>query len=257
MAATLDLPAPASSTTDNSSPPPPRTAPDPNAALQALLADSAHARLSTPFAFRLPLATTIAAATGFLLGISHGTAEAGLRFRAENAHRFPTTQTGWYLYHKSKNYHILLGGIKEGVRMAGKQAVWVGVFFGMEECIDRGRAGVVRQWRRRGGKGVDVGVGVGVREEERAVAGNRDFVSSVLAGLGTAGAFSAWNRFPVPTAARVAKMGAKVGLAFGLLQDATSLLRGRRLGYVEFVKRHTIGMSKPLIESDGVAATAG
>ncbi|KAK5122555.1 hypothetical protein LTR85_003818 [Meristemomyces frigidus] len=221
---------------------------DSNAPFNQLLADSAQSRLSIPFAFRLPLATTIASFAGFLLGISHGTTEAGLRFRAENAHRFPTTQTGWYLYHKSKNYHILLGGIKEGLKMAGKQAVWVGVFFGMEECIDRGRAGVVRQW-----KGFR-----GASEEERMIAGNRDFVSSVLAGLGTAGAFSAWNRFPVPTAARVAKMGAKVGLGFGLLQDLTSLLRGRRLGYVEFVKRHTIGTGGgPLIESDGVAATAG
>lgn len=45
------------------------------------------------------------------------------------------------------------------------------------------------------------------------------------------------DRFPVPTAARVAKLGLKYGLAFGLVQDAVSLLRGRRLGYVEFVKR--------------------
>jgi len=185
--------------------------------------------------------------TGFILGIYHGSAESGLRFRAENAHRFPTTQTGWYLYHKSKNYHMALGGIKEGMKMGLKQSAWVGVFFGMEECIDRGRAGVVRQWR--GFRGI--------REEERLVAGNRDFVSSVLAGLGTAGAFSAWNRFPVPTAARVAKLGAKVGLAFGVLQDMASILRGRRLGYVEFIKRHTFGATETIIDTDGVAATAG
>lgn len=212
--------------------------------------DISHARLSTPFAFRLPLAATAAAATGFVLGMSHGSAESGLRFRAENAHRFPSTQTGWYLYHKSKNYHIALGGIKEGVRMAGKQAVWVGVFFGMEECIDRGRAGVVRQWT--GFRGAS--------DEERTMAGSRDFVSSVLAGMGTAGAFSAWNRFPVPTAARMAKMGAKFGLAFGVLQDVVSVVRGRRLAYLDFIKRHTIGMGGPLIGGDGgdgVAATAG
>jgi hypothetical protein len=42
----------------------------------------------------------------------------------------------------------------------------------------------------------------------------------------------------------VAKMGAKVGLLFGVLQDAVSMMRGRRLGYVEFVKRHTVGVSE-------------
>jgi len=66
--------------------------------------------------------------------------------------------------------------------------------------------------------------------------------------MGTAGAFSAWNRFPIPTAARVAKLGAKVGLAYGLLQDAVSLLRGRRLGYADFIRRHTWGT----IEEDRV-----
>ncbi|KAA8574705.1 hypothetical protein EYC84_003955 [Monilinia fructicola] len=35
------------------------------------------------------------------LGISHGSQTAGLRFRAENAHRLPTSPTGWYLYHKT------------------------------------------------------------------------------------------------------------------------------------------------------------
>lgn len=233
-------------------PPPPTnphlaTRPDPNAALSALLASRGNDRLSIPFPLRLPLATLIASASGFTLGLYHGSAESGFRFRAENAHRFPTTQTGWYLYHKSKNYHMALGGVYEGFKMAGRLGVWVGVFVGMEEFIDRGRAGVVRQWRGFRGKS----------EEERLVAGNRDFVSSVFAGLGTAGAFSAWNRFPVPTAARLARMGAKYGLAYGVVQDLVSLLRGRRLGYVEFIKRHTIGTRETIIDMDGVAAAAG
>ncbi|KAI7170993.1 hypothetical protein KC352_g24994, partial [Hortaea werneckii] len=168
---------------------------------------------------------------GFALGTYHGSSESGLRFRAENAHRFPTTQTGWYLYHKSKNYHMALGGIKEGLKMGARQAGWVGVFVGMEECIDRGRAGVVRMYREVRGTAA----------EERIVAGNRDFVSTVLAGIGTAGLFSVWHQFPVPTAARVAKMGARIGLVYGVLQDCVGALRGRRLGYVEFIKRHTIG----------------
>ncbi|KAI7282263.1 hypothetical protein KC345_g3625 [Hortaea werneckii] len=188
-------------------------------------------RLSTPFPFRLPLAMALSSCAGFALGTYHGSSESGLRFRAENAHRFPTTQTGWYLYHKSKNYHMALGGIKEGLKMGARQAGWVGVFVGMEECIDRGRAGVVRMYREVRG----------MAAEERIVAGNRDFVSTVLAGIGTAGLFSVWHQFPVPTAARVAKMGARIGLVYGVLQDCVGALRGRRLGYVEFIKRHTIG----------------
>lgn len=206
-----------------------------------------HDRLSTPFPLRLPLAMALSSFAGFALGTFHGSSEAGLRFRAENAHRFPTSQAGWYLYHKSKNYHMALGGIYEGMRMAARQAAWVGVFVGMEECIDRGRAGVVRMWREV----------KGTAAEEKLVAGNRDFVSTVLAGLGTAGAFSAWHHFPVPTTARVAKLGAKVGLAYGILQDIAGALRGRRLGYVEFIKRHTVGSQEEETPAQPVAVAAG
>jgi hypothetical protein len=82
---------------------------------------SSH-RLSIPFALRLPALVAVGATSGSLLGLIHGANETGLRFRAENAHRLPATQTGWYLYHKSKNYVAMLGGIKEGVRMAGKRS---------------------------------------------------------------------------------------------------------------------------------------
>lgn len=141
---------------------------------------------------------------------------------------------------------MALGGIKEGLKMGARQAGWVGVFVGMEECIDRGRAGVVRMYREVRGTAA----------EERIVAGNRDFISTVLAGIGTAGLFSVWHQFPVPTAARVAKMGARIGLVYGVLQDCVGALRGRRLGYVEFIKRHTIG-TKEDESVETMAAAAG
>ncbi|TKA72260.1 hypothetical protein B0A55_06809 [Friedmanniomyces simplex] len=186
----------------------------PLTAREAYLAlhNPAHDRLSIPFPLRLPLALTLAAISGTVLGLSQGGLVAGLRFRAENAHRQPTTQTGWYLYHKSKNYHVALGGVLEGFKMAGKLGVWVGVFVAMEEGLDRGRAGAVRVWR-----GVR-----GVKEEDGLVEGSRDFLSTMLAGLGTAGAFSAWNGFPVATTVRTAKMGAKVGLGFGVAEDVVT-----------------------------------
>lgn len=119
-------------------------------------------RLSTPFYFRFPAATAVAFFTGLSLGLSHGSKTAGLRFRAENSHRFPTTATGWYLYHKSKNYHWMLGGLKEGMKMGAKVAFWGGGFFYVEEAVDRMR-------------------------------GRKDFLSTVLAGLSIAGGFSAWS----------------------------------------------------------------
>ncbi|KAK1093055.1 hypothetical protein LTR48_003101 [Friedmanniomyces endolithicus] len=192
------------------------------------LHNPAHDRLSIPFPLRLPLALILAAVSGSVLGLSQGGLVAGLRFRAENAHRQPNTQTGWYLYHKSKNYHVALGGVLEAFKMAGKLGLWVGMFVTMEEGLDRGRAGLVRVWRGvRGGK-----------EEDVLVESSRDFVSTALAGLGTAGAFT--------------RMGAKVGFGFGIAEDVVSVLRGRRVGYVEFVKRHLLGGSESkLVASAG------
>ncbi|SMR41633.1 unnamed protein product [Zymoseptoria tritici ST99CH_1A5] len=197
-------------------------------------------RLSLSPMYRLPLGMLLGFASGGLLGMAKGSQDAGFRFTAENAHRQPKTQTGWYLYHKSKNYNTIFGGVKEGFKQAWRYTFWVGMYFAMEEGVDRGRAASVRTWRglrRRKGES-------GAEAEARQIAGNRDCLSSMFAGLGTAGIFSAWNRFPLPTAARTAKLGAKAGFGFGLLQDAVSLVRGRRVGYVEFVKRVTLGSSE-------------
>ncbi|GAB7363250.1 hypothetical protein MBLNU230_g3532t1 [Neophaeotheca triangularis] len=213
-----------------------------------------NARLSLPLPMRLPVTTLLASVSGFSLGALHGGTTTSLRFRAENAHRLPDTQTGWYLYHKSKNYHVALGSLYEGCKMGFRLAAIAGLYVGMEEGVDRARAAAARVWRKdvkglREGEEIDelgnmvlrpVALGAGEREMD----GNRDFVSSVFAGLGTAGVFSAWNRFPVPTAARLARMGAKVGLGFGLLQDALGYARGRKLGYVESVKRTVMGRGK-------------
>ena len=187
-------------------------------------------RLSIPSFIRLPTATAGAFITGMVLGLSHGSKTAGLRFRAENSHRFPTTSAGWYLYHKSKNYHAMLGGIKEGMKMGFKLSFWAGSFFLVEEAVDQLR-------------------------------GTKDFLSTVVAGLSISGAFSAWStysiresnseyqltmtgtdRFPLHTAARTSKVGLIGGLSYGLVQDALGLARGRRLGYVDFLlgRRHDV-----------------
>lgn len=125
------------------------------------------ARLSTSPLIRIPAVTLLAGVVGAALGVSHGSTMAGLRFRAENTHRLPDSQVGWYLYHKSKNYHMMLGGIKEGLKMSAKVGFWAGSFFLVEEAVDQAR-----------GEG-----------------GKKDFLSSTVAGMGVAGGFSLWSRF--------------------------------------------------------------
>ena len=200
-------------------------------------------RLSLPFPTRLTLASLTASFSGFALGAAKGMKDSELRFRAENAHRLPTTTTGWYLYHKSKNYNALLGGIKEGARMAGRLTVWAGVFFAVEEGVDRGRARIVRIYRNTLGAPRPSTFNTLEEEEEEEdaprlsqIAGNRDFLSTGFAGLGTGGVFAAWYRMPLPTATRLMKMGLKYGLLWGLVQDVVNVIKGRRVGYVEFGK---------------------
>ncbi|KAL2063625.1 hypothetical protein VTL71DRAFT_5430 [Oculimacula yallundae] len=163
-------------------------------------------RFSFPFGMRLPIATSISFVSGLVLGMSHGSQMAGFRFRAENAHRLPSSSTGWYLYHKSKNYNMALGGIKEGLKMGAKVSFWTAGFFSIEEMFDRYR-------------------------------GTKDFVNTVIASLSVAGGFSLWNRFPITTAARTAKTSLAIGLAYGLAQDAVGAARGRPLGWVDFIRR--------------------
>jgi hypothetical protein len=152
----------------------------------------------------------------------------------------------------------MLGGIKEGFKMGGRLSFWTAIFFVFEEAVDRFRGAVVRnligfkerrrEERQRRLMGDDVyetpaeqALGLEHLHNERGVWVQRDFMSTVVAALGTAGGFSAWNRFPVQTAARTATMGLKFGLAFGLMQDVLSVARGRRVGYVEFVRRQFFG----------------
>ena len=121
--------------------------------------------MGLPFGMRLPLATSISFLVGMGLGLSHGSQVAGLRFRAENAHRLPSTPTGWYLYHKSKNYNMAFGGVKEGIKMGAKVSFWTTCFFSIEETFDRYR-------------------------------GTKDFINTVIASLTVAGGFSLRSMSP-------------------------------------------------------------
>ncbi|SPJ76335.1 uncharacterized protein FTOL_06066 [Fusarium torulosum] len=126
----------------------------------------AFPRLSVVTPTRLMLGTLSSALVGFSLGATQGGQMAQLRFRAEHAHKMPDTTTGWYFYHKSKNYHAMQGGIREGFRMGLKTGFWSLMALSLESTVDRYR-------------------------------GASDMFSTTIATLTVAGAFSLWRKWSI------------------------------------------------------------
>lgn len=122
-------------------------------------------RLGIDIRQRLPSTTIGSFSAGMIIGSAHGTKMAAYRFRAENAHRFPTSAKGWYQYHRNKNYAVIVGGVREGVRMGLKIGTAALAFCLFEETADH------------------------VRNDRR------DFLSTVVAGLSLSGIYSMLGRF--------------------------------------------------------------
>lgn len=162
---------------------------------------------------------------GLALGAAKGGPITGDRYRAENAHRFPVSRSGWYLYHKTKNYHIIVGSAKEGVKFGLGLMVWATLFGVTEEMIDRSRA---RLFASR-------------EEDEDRISGQRDAISTVMAALTVAGAYSWKSGFDHYAAARMSKMAIKYSLIYGLAQDLLASLRGDRPAYVSWMIGKTTG----------------
>ncbi len=121
-----------------------------------------QSRLSLPSSVRIPIVSFTSFAIGMGLGLVQGSKMAGLRFRAEHAHKLPTTAIGWYMYHKSKNYNLALGGVREGLKMGAKVSVWTAGLLATEAWWDYYR-------------------------------GTADVVNTVAASVTVAGAFSLWS----------------------------------------------------------------
>ncbi|PSR80791.1 hypothetical protein BD289DRAFT_373489 [Coniella lustricola] len=169
--------------------------------------DRENSRLHMLPPLRILLASFSSFCVGAALGLSHGGKMAGLRFRAEHAHKLPATSTGWFMYHKSKNYTMMREGIKEGLRMGCRVSFWTTAMFAIETLYDSYRQ-------------------------------SNDFVNTVLASVTVAGGFSLWNRFSLATTARATKSALVVGLVYGGLQDVMGAARGRPIGYMDWVRRH-------------------
>ncbi|KAF8502483.1 hypothetical protein JB92DRAFT_2973525 [Gautieria morchelliformis] len=127
------------------------------------------------------------ATAGATIGLFRGTRTASLQFLAENAHRAPKTLQGWYFYNKTKNYRMILGGLRQGgvdgIRMGITGMGWVGFEEGLR------RAGL-------------------------------DEVKEVGAGVGTAGTFSAIYRLPWIAARRAMLLGLLAGTTMRILRLA-------------------------------------
>lgn len=117
-------------------------------------------RLGMEIKDRLPYTAFAAFSVGMAIGSSYGAKKAAYQFRAENAHRFPTTSTGWFQYHKTKNYKAIVGGVQEGMKMGFKLGAGAMAFCLFEETVDCAR-------------------------NDR-----RDFLSTVIAGLSFSGIYS-------------------------------------------------------------------
>jgi hypothetical protein len=76
---------------------------------------------------------------GFVFGSYLGGRQSGLQYLAENAHRLPRTKADWYFYHKTKNYRVMLGGIRRGVVYAGRASGLCLCYSGLEATLDYGR----------------------------------------------------------------------------------------------------------------------
>lgn len=180
-------------------------------------------RLSIPLVLRAPTLMLASFTCGFTLGASQGATKGAYRYRAENAHRLPTTQTGWFLYQKSKNYHAMLGGMKEGVRFGSICTGWATLFMMTEEMVDLSRARLF------------------ARGDDDIATGQRDFGSTVIAGMTLAGLYS-WKRgLDHYAAAGTARSALRISLAYGLTQDLIASIRGNPPAYVSWLGKKISG----------------
>ena len=176
-------------------------------------------RIGLPPASRIVIVAGLTGSVGFLQGLKKGSDIAVLCYRAENAHLTPTSKAGWYLYNKSKNYHAIVGGIKQGFKTGGQFFAWSTLFLGLEGGIDaaRGRIFASRKEDENG-------------ELRR---GQADFLSTISAAVAVAGIYSWWTGMDRFASSRMTSKATRGALAYGLGQDALGWLRGERTWYID------------------------
>jgi len=183
-------------------------------------------RLGLDPATRLVAISFSAFSLAFALGVKEGGDTAGFRYRAENAHRLPTSEAGWYLYQKSKGYHTTIGGVRQGIKNGFGFAGWAALFVAIEEGLDRARGRIFANANER--------------EQGLLARGQRDVLSTVSAAVTVAGIYSWKNRLDRFAATRMTKLGLKIAVPLALAQDVLATLRGQSPRYVEWILRRTL-----------------
>lgn len=158
-------------------------------------------RLSLPLVSRLIVYSSVSSLLCFTLGSILGAKKSGLRFLAENAHRLPRTIEGWYFYHKTKNYHVMLGGIKMGLKYAFRTSFWVTTYICIEAAIDR-------------------------------IRGCIDAANTMFASLFSGLMFCYFNKLSYTTTLRIFYLTGSLGLVSGILQDILRYRNGQYVWYL-------------------------
>lgn len=160
-------------------------------------------RLSRTGGERLVFYLTNAFCAFWAVGFLRARRLTGHQFLAENSHRLPTSDAGWYLYHRAKNYRTMWNGIKGGFRygfLGGATAYFYGF---VEDFWDQDVRG-----------------------------GRVDASGSLVAGTATAAVFAWWKGIGMRTTWRYLRVGMGLGLVSGLLQDSIRWARGATPWYV-------------------------
>ena len=83
--------------------------------------------------------TTVTSLWAFFIGSIDGAKRASLQYLAEHAHVLPKTKQGWYLYHKRKNYAVILNSGKIGLQYVKRFGGLTLVFTGTQATLDKAR----------------------------------------------------------------------------------------------------------------------
>lgn len=155
--------------------------------------------------FRLTGIAVVSGLYGFTNGGSSAFKSAGLRFLAENSHRLPKNKSGWYFYHKRKNFVCLKEAVSKGLK-SGVKYSWIGTsYFGLEAFFDYAR-------------------------------GKIDFLNTVAATVVAGGAYAKYQNLSRLSTMKMVKNGALIGLVNGLLQDVLFYWRNGELWYINSAK---------------------
>ncbi|ORY47318.1 hypothetical protein BCR33DRAFT_715062 [Rhizoclosmatium globosum] len=126
------------------------------------------------------------------------------QFLAENAHRLPKTQRGWYVYHRHKQLESIRAALswKGGLGNGAKFATMGAIFCGLEALLE-----------------------THVTQEREC------WVNAVGAGTICGALFAAGTRLSLQSSKYALAMGAGTGLAIGLLEDVSAYVSGVSLKY--------------------------